>query len=388
MDANERRERASGEAALWWQQLQSGEMSRAEREQFVDWLRESVVHVAEMLRIAQVHNALAQFERWTEISTEGWEDEAVVEFPGGARGDSGSARGRASRSSRWGRMFAVTASLSAVAIAAGWLWLSWSGGQVIETVRGERREVALSDGSVLQVDPETKLTVRLGEERRQIVLEYGRALFRVAKDPGRPFLVRADGTTVRAVGTAFGVERRGQGITVTVAEGKVAVVSGEIGKAEPVAGEREASRAESRARKGSEESEGETRISREGEELSAVSIQRGPASGGNGLFLVAGQQVTVASGSAAAVRQVDSAKELAWADGRLIFEDDTVANVIREFNRYNLVQLHVADDQLAARPVSGVFDASDPESFVAFIQTVANVKVVRGKGQDITIASQ
>src|SRR5882724_2750396 len=70
MDASERRRRVAEEAAEWWVLLQ-GEVSRAEREAYVDWLRESAVHVAEMLRVAQVHGALAQFKRWADLPTGG-----------------------------------------------------------------------------------------------------------------------------------------------------------------------------------------------------------------------------------------------------------------------------------------------------------------------------
>lgn len=69
MDASERRRRVSAEPAEWWARPQAHGMPSAEREQFVDWLRESAIHVAEMLRIAQVHNALEQFQHWERIAT-------------------------------------------------------------------------------------------------------------------------------------------------------------------------------------------------------------------------------------------------------------------------------------------------------------------------------
>ncbi len=61
MDVNERREWARAEAAEWWERLEAGEMSRDRREEFVDWLRESAVHVAEMLRMAQIRAVLDEF---------------------------------------------------------------------------------------------------------------------------------------------------------------------------------------------------------------------------------------------------------------------------------------------------------------------------------------
>src|SRR5689334_6181977 len=76
MDASDRRRRAAEDAAEWWVLLQ-GDASHTQREQYVDWLRESYVHVAEMLRVAQVHGALAHFERWGQIPTDGSDDGSV-----------------------------------------------------------------------------------------------------------------------------------------------------------------------------------------------------------------------------------------------------------------------------------------------------------------------
>src|SRR3954453_9246288 len=78
MDATERKNRAGGEAADWFARLQAGDMERAEREQFVEWLRESHVHVAEMLRVAQIHGSLERFQRWVHISTGPKSDEDNV----------------------------------------------------------------------------------------------------------------------------------------------------------------------------------------------------------------------------------------------------------------------------------------------------------------------
>jgi transmembrane sensor len=61
-----------------------------------------------------------------------------------------------------------------------------------------------------------------------------------------------------------------------------------------------------------------------------------------------------------------------------VFENDSVSSVVAQFNRYNHVQIHVTDAALSARPISGVFDATDPESFIAFFQSVAAVRVDRG----------
>src|SRR5215469_1223579 len=69
--ADERRKRTSREAAYWWVCLRTEELSWAEREHFVDWLRESTLHVAEMLRMSVVHGALQRFSSWQEVNLEG-----------------------------------------------------------------------------------------------------------------------------------------------------------------------------------------------------------------------------------------------------------------------------------------------------------------------------
>jgi transmembrane sensor len=341
-------------------------MERAERQQFVEWLRESHIHVTEMLRIAQIHGELKQFEHWARISTgPKTAKDNVVQLP--KPPDEGSQESHAHPTGsppprrrprgREGRLFAAAAAIVLIVTAS--VVLPKIRGQIIETERGERREVVLSDGSVIQVDPETRLRVKYADEIRRVFLEHGRALFHVAKNPTRPFLVQADGTTVRAVGTAFGVEQQSHGVVVTVAEGKVSVSSPDFQPPAPSDGRGQ-----------------------------GVKVPESAHSSPDTLFLTADQQVTVPSrGAAEPVRKVDSHRALAWAEGRLIFQNDELGKVIAEFNRYNRVQLTVADDALAAKPVSGVFNASDPEAFIAFLQSVTAVEIVRDGDRSVTIGT-
>jgi transmembrane sensor len=334
MDVNERRALVSAEAAEWWVRLQSQGVEHAGRAQFVDWLRESHIHVAEMLRVAQVHGALDQFKHWARIATDGArEDSAVVPLIAAVE-----IRPEIIRWPAWKRLLPSAAVLAAALVAVAILWPRLPG-KVIVTDRGDRREVVLNDGSILLIDPQTQVRIQYSSESRRVMLDSGRALFRVAQIPGRPFLVQADQTMVRALGTTFGVERQSKGVVVTVAEGKVAVLSPSSGKLPP-------------------------RIE-----------------------LIADQQLTVPHiGQVAPVRKVDGERELAWAQGRLVFANDQVKEVLKQFNRYNRVQLQVTDAALASRPVSGVFSASDPESFIAFIQSVAPVRVERHGDQDIVLS--
>jgi len=363
MDARDRRKLASEAAAEWWVCLHGEDFSRNQREQFVDWLRESPLHVAEMLRIARVNDALGRFAGWMEI--------AAAESHGAAEPDSnvvplrtpaGVAAPRTSTKRRL--VVGSLAACAAAALFAVWYQLS-SPWQVIETERGERREIALADGSVLEMSPKTRLRVALLEQRRLVQLERGAALFHVAKNAHRPFIVEANHTLVRAVGTAFGVEDRGRGLVVTVSEGRVAVLRDR--------------------RLGLHDSDSALLLASHAQAPASGAAQ-GDSSELVPVILTAGQQIAVPpTGHLGTVRKVDSQRELAWATGRLDFRDEEVRAVIERFNLYNRVQLVVADEKLAHRTVSGVFDASDPESFIAFLASVTPMRVLRRDDQTITL---
>ena len=352
MDASDRRARATEEATQWWSRLGTkppAEVSEKDREEFTQWLRESQLHVAELLHVAHVHDAMERFTLWDEIPLEPEADgnnvqELPVAVAGAAGPGAGTRHGGAGpasagvRNRRWRTGLLVAASISLITVAVGWLAL-FSGVQTLQTERAERREVVLNDGSVVNLDPETQLRMELGRQQRSVALLHGRALFQVAKDPSRPFVVRAGDTQVRVVGTTFGVEQGEQSTIITVSEGKVEAGSSKVADAPNV-------------------------------------------------FLTANQQITVRkSGGAAKVRQVDSSRALAWSQGRLIFDSTPLSEVTAEFNRYNRVQLQINSPELAQRTVSGVFKASDPQTLIDFISAGARVVVTR-KGDEEVVISQ
>lgn len=362
MDATERRQLATDEASYWWQQLCAGdwaEASEEDRRKFVEWLRESPLHVAELLHISHVNDSLRRFRAWHEVLPGEPEAPAtVVQMPAAGMRTGSTARRRP------GFVPVAVAALALLAVAAGWVLL-FAGTRTIATERAERREFMLVDGSVVKLEPESVLHVDLRGDQRRVELRRGRALFEVARDPQRPFLVGVDNTLVRAVGTAFGVERTERNIVVTVAEGKVAVFAADA----PAVG----------------------RIPQPGTPGQEPDVRRatGPVSHFDGeVLLTAGKQLTVArSGSREVVRDVDTSRALAWSEGRLVFDSVPLAAVAEEFNRYNHVQLQIDDPQLARRPISGVFQASDLESLVAFIRAGAGVRFDYREGDRVLVVS-
>ena len=344
MDPIDSRSAIAEEAAHWWARVCSRDprtVAPADREAFTEWLRASPLNVAELLHISRVHCALQHFRGWSELAREESNASAgnVVPLP------------HSRPESRRIRSWVAAASITAIGLIIAGLFSGLSG-RVIRTAQAERREVVLNDGTVVQLEPETLIKVSLRAHERRIWLERGRALFHVAKDPQRPFWVLADDTAVRAVGTEFGVEERTRGVVVTVAEGKVAVVSSfRAAKSAP-------------------------------RPIPSSAAKNGSIVRGQDVevFVAAGQQVTVpidGMTSIPAIRTVDAHRALAWAQGRLVFENDTLADVVAEFNKYNHVQLHLSDPLLATRRVSGVFDATDPDTLLAFILAGSRVHIER-----------
>jgi transmembrane sensor len=412
MDANDRRARATDEAAQWWTRLGTkapADVSETDRQEFTQWLRESPLHVAELLQIAHVHDTLERFKLWGEISVSTEEIDtnviplnpnpqplcALGEREGPAQGESEPSNRTKVRSTK--RVF-LAASVSLIAIAAGWLALR-SSATTIETDRAERREVVLNDGSVVNLEPETALRVNFGKLQRYVILARGRALFHVAKDSVRPFIVHAGDTNVRAVGTIFGVEQKNQNIIVTVSEGKVGVVPS-VALASPEQSEGSAQR---EGASSTDPSPGTDTASNSEKPSNAAKnphrrplsshgqtgdSENGIASGQPGeVFLTADQQITVRqSGDATPVQNVDSSRALAWSKGRLVFDSTPLSDVADEFNRYNRVQLLINSPDLARRTVSGVFRASDPETLIDFIGAGAHVVVTRHGNEEIVIS--
>lgn len=346
MEHRDRHRRVTIEAAAEWVlRLQDQNLTRSERVEYVRWLRESPLHVAEILRASHVHSELADFPYWNEIAPVDVSSAgaSVVELSGSHVPPIRNTRsGRHSWSWRW--LSALAAGIAILGVAL--VYLGDFRTRTIETGAGERLTVTLADGSVVRVSPETTLRVHFTWHERRITLTRGDALFRVAKDPAKPFLVDTNRTQVRAVGTAFGVERHYDAVIVTVEEGRVAVAQAP----------------------------------------SQPSVS--PNSSTTEFSLGPDQQIIVpVSGPMGHVRKVDSHRELAWADGHLVFDHDPVAEVVQQFNRFNRLQIKVLDSQLAARPVSAVFNVSDPEAFVTFLESVANIRVSHPSQDMIVIAS-
>jgi transmembrane sensor len=98
--------------------------------------------------------------------------------------------------------------------------------RVFDTSVGELRHISLSDGSRIDLAPDSRARTRLSLTRRDVQLERGQAFFAVAHSALRPFVVHVADVTVTTLGTAFDVRTGPNDTVVTVSEGRVSVAPG------------------------------------------------------------------------------------------------------------------------------------------------------------------
>lgn len=238
---------------------------------------------------------------------------------------------------RWFAAVAVVAAVAAVGTIAG--LRGFNGWKSYATGIGGREEIALLDGTVVELNTNTRLRTRLTSSRRDIMLTRGEALFRVAHDPTRSFYVIAGGTVVRAVGTEFSVRIRDAGqVDVLVSAGRVAV------------GTADAAGGASPTPMASSEVTADETASVQGR---SISLKRFAAK--------------------------DLTRKLAWTTGHLAFQGETLVEAIQEFNRYNQLRITIGDPSIDELQVGGTFLTTDPGSFVAALQRSFGIQALHGK---------
>jgi transmembrane sensor len=228
---------------------------------------------------------------------------------------------RESRTERRWRMARPWAAAAAVLLCLATTALIWQRYALTHLVTslGEVRRASLADGSHVTLDTRSRVSVRYESSTRFVVLESGEALFEVAKNSKRPFVVQAGDFRVRAVGTAFMVRRRSDDdIDITVTQGTVDVW-------------RQASSPEP-----------------------AVRLSAGTHTTATPKEIAPPAQLTAA--------QLTEATD--WVTEVIDLNGRTLGQAAAEFNRYNRQAVVIADPELAAETVVGRFQATDPNAFV------------------------
>jgi transmembrane sensor len=346
------------EASGWVETMRRA--SPGDEMRFVAWLKESPRNVRDFLLMLSLDQALETLDAERLRSIEALiakvdarvrplMPRAAAASPAGTPGavPAGSAAGARPRPLRR----AALAAGVLVAAAGVLLWYAHPGFREFETATGEQRTFELEDGSVVSLNTHSRIAVRLGPHTREVRLLRGEALFHVAHDPGRPFLVSTDDAVVQAVGTQFDVYRRDDGTVVAVLEGRVDVTAAAPAPAssgsaaQPVAGRRAAARS-SAARS-----------------------------------LGASQEAQVSHEGSVSIREVNNVSDtVAWRERRLIFRDQTLGQIVSEFNRYRAHPIRLEGSAVSERVYTGVFDADDAESLLQVLAQDPALEVERSAG--------
>jgi transmembrane sensor len=379
------------EASEWFVDFRVGDVDSSARERFDEWLRRSPEHIRAYMEIAKTYVELPALKMAGSLDVDsliayahsgenvvpfGNTDDVRLRGPQSMAAEVGRPEPRARRAGRRPRVlrrFLIAASCALVLVIAGAVWWQSTRYPLFATDIGERRSITLPDGSTVDLNARSKLRLEFTKDERRVELLDGQALFQVAKDKNRPFIVASGDATVRAVGTQFDVDRKAGGTTVTVIEGRVAVYSTAHGEPSAAAAPATPNAATiphpTPGLGATAHSPSKALSSGSAPALPAPLAGLADPSGSAAIFLSAGEQVTVTPAQVLpAPARADLAATTAWMERRLIFEGSRLSDVVREFNRYNRRQLVIEDERLSDFHVSGVYSSTDPASLVLFMR--------------------
>lgn len=194
---------------------------------------------------------------------------------------------------------------------------------------GEKREIALADGSTILLDADSQVRVSYSAGARSLHLDHGRARFTVAHEASRVFSVDVGDARIIAHGTIFDVTVGSHGVRASLVRGSIEVTG------QPRPG--------------------------------------GQAASGS-RYLKPGEQISFTTASALPTPQAVDAGELNWMSGRLSFRDARLGDAVEEINRYNTRKIVTADPKLAELQVSGGYDAQAPEAFAKAVAKTLGLK--------------
>ncbi|MFP5512490.1 MAG: FecR family protein [Alphaproteobacteria bacterium] len=301
---------AAEQALAWFVRLKDPSATAADRWAFRQWAELSPLH----------RRAFAETEAlWGRL-----------EQPAARVGAGGWYRRTSKAAGGWRPRLAGALALAAtVLVTVGGAW--WHDPGMIDraladhsTARGERREVALADGSKLVLDGDSAVSVTLDGAERRIELRRGRLWVDVAHKDGVGFRVQAGTVVARVLGTAFAVDRRDDAVSVTVERGRVAVLP-------------------------HDRTEG-------------------------GVVVTAGQRVEARDGRIPAPQAVATETALAWRRGLIVFDRAPLREVVEALDRNSRGRVVLTDAALENLTLSGVFRSDDPDAVLGALRSALGLR--------------
>jgi len=296
------------QAAAWFVRMQAAPRDAALQRQLRAWLAADPSHRAEYDALATVWSAAQLIPRQRLEAL--CEPDPVRQLP----------ERRLLRQ-------ALAASVAVVALGLG--WTGWHYQQLnhqdqLQTAFGERRQVELPDGSHLELNGATQLRVDFSPGRRHIQLNAGEAMFIVAHDSSRPFVVDTAQGSVTVTGTRFDVRLDPAATRVAVEQGSVRV---------------------------------------QGSDASLAQLSAGQ-----------GSHIDT-QGKVAAPYAVNASALTAWRQGKLVFDNATLAEVVAEVSRYRAQPLRVAPGKVAQLRLSSTFSTDDTDALLRALPSILPVAV-------------
>lgn len=237
-------------------------------------------------------------------------------------------------------LFTLAAAASVLLAASVWYFLR---PEIYRTRVGEQRVVALADGSKVQLDSASELSIDYSSRERNLTLSRGQARFDVAHDAARPFIVTAGAKKVVATGTAFNIDVLGTRVLVTLIEGDVLILPRNSTNLDQSIAAFAQSRLAGNSGAG-------------GVNLASGTVE-----------LVPGQELVSSADGSSQVSGTNVARVTAWQKGQLLFDDETLSSVIERVNRYAAKPIVMTDDSIRELRISGVFDTHDIPGFITTI---------------------
>ncbi len=325
-ETGSRREAVRQAAAQWVVRLDDASCSDADRAAFEAWRSESFENEAAYEREAAAWERLERVRVYRPAN-------------GGVDADllAPAHRPRLESLSRspWARGLAACAVAGLVVAAT----LSFGTSTAYATAIGERRVVVLSDNSRIELNTDSKVVVRYRQGVREVKLVRGEAVFEAARD-ARPFVIKAADAVLSADGVSeMAVRLRSDGAIVTVRKG-------------------------------------------------AVDLDPAPRQQKAELRLKAGVAAIYdsAGSRSRAISESEIDRSLAWRQGAIALNGQSLEQAVAEFNRYNRQQIRIADPSIAGLRLAGYFQTTEPQSFVSAVTNAFPVRAAEGQDGAIRLS--
>lgn len=306
-------DRVAEAAAGWVARLQSSDATEQDRRNFAAWVRMSPSHGAAFAELRSL---------WADLKHVPLEPEARKPV--------------LSRRAAIGNIVAlgVIAGLATTAYRMGFLDRLRADHY---TAVGEVRRITLDDGTRVDLNTDSAITVRYTAAERRVLLLRGEAFFNVARNPARPFVVDDGVLNATALGTQFAMRRADGDMAgdVSVEEGRVAVVHAQ-----------------------------------------------------DRVILGPGDVARISGGDRLWVSRSDVASDTAWRQGKLVFSGQPLRDVLATLRRYRHGEIIILDEAAANQKVSGIFDLADTDEALAVLGESLPVRITRVTGMMVLVGSR